>query len=268
MVIIKRGKNPDPVYHLDEARIWVDPEMWFPVRVEYYTPNDPKPAVIYDYKEVHLDVPLTEKDITWEGYSPKWSLVGPPGGKNLTSLTQQDPAISDLPGLMPDGFVAMLDQALAGVKDYSTDLTLELKYYRLRQYRQDQYQFIHATNSFSALTKHIEANYMQVNNGENFRTVYDPAKDNLLHVIPAGVYKMMGEQTFPIDDPRLFSSLGDNISGLNFFAIRDELKKWLANTDQKKSGTAAYSNVKGPYLEITRKSLGIPAQPTIMRHYA
>ena len=135
----------------------------------------------------------------------------------------------------------------------------------MRQYRQDQFSFIRSTNSFAVLTKHIEANYMQVNSGENFRTVYDPAKDNLLHVLPAGVYKVMGEQTFPLDDPRLFSALGDNLTGLNFFAIRDELKKWLAVADQEKSSMAAYGDSRGPYLELTRKSLGIPAQPNIMR---
>ena len=265
VLVLVRGRNPDPLYNHNEMHIWVDPDLWFPVRVEKFVPNDPKPVVIYEFEELNLNAQLTEKEISFEGVAPKWSLVSSPGGPKLKGLTPEEPNLQDSPGLDPNGFAAMLDQALAELKDYATELTLELRYHRLRQYRQDQFQFIRQTNSFTALTKHIEANYMQINNGENFRTVYDPAKNNLLHVLPAGVYKFMGEQTFPIDDPRLFSVLGDNISGLNFFAIRDELKRGSRSRTRKRRVWPAYGSGKGPELELTRKSLGIPAQPTIMR---
>ncbi len=265
VLVLVRGKNPDPLYHHNEMHIWVDPELWFPVRVEKYVPNDPKPVVVYEFEQLNLDAPLKEKDIGFEGIAPKWSLVGAPGGPRLNGLGQQEPVLQDYPTLDPNSFVVMLDQALADLKDYAADLTLELKYHRLRQYRQDQFWFIRQNNSFSALTKHIEANYLQINSGENFRTIYDPARDNLLYVLPAGVYKFMGEQTFPLDDPRLFSALGDNIYGLNFFAIRDEMKRWLAIAEHKKAEQAAYGDLKGPWLELTRKSQGIPAYPTVMR---
>ncbi len=265
VLTIVRGKNPDPLYNHNEMRIWIDPQVWFPIRLEKFVPNDPRPVVIYEFEKLDLTTPLSEKDIAFEGVAPKWSLVGPPGGSKLNSLAQQEPALKESPGLDPNSFVAMLDQALAGLKDYATELTLELRYHRLREYRRDEFMFIGPGKAWSALTIEIQANYMQINSGENFRTVYDPSKDNLLHVLPAGVYKFMGEQTFPLDDPRLFSALGDNITGLNFFAIRDELKNWLATADQKKVGLAVYEDLKGPLLEVTRKSQGIPAAPTVMR---
>jgi len=265
VLILIRGKNPDPLYHHNEMRIWVDPEFWFPVRLEKYVPNDPRPVVIYDFEQLNLDAQIMEKDIAFEGVAPKYSLIGAPGGPKLAGLIAQEPVLQNSPDLDPNSFVTMLDQALAEPKDYSTDLTLELKYRRLRQYRQDRFLYIRLTNSFSSLTTHLEANYMQINNGENFRTVYDPIKDNLLHILPAGVYKFMGEQIFPTDDPRLFSALGDNIYGLNFFTIRDELKRWLAAAEQKRTGQARYGDLKGPWLELIRKSQGIPAYPTVMR---
>ena len=265
VLILVRGKNPDPLYNHNEMRIWIDPELWFPVRLEKFVPNDPKPVVIYEFEELNLNAQLTEKDISFEGIAPKWSLVSSSGGPKLAGLAQEEPNFLDSHDNFDAMFIAQLDQALAQLKDYTTELTLELRFHRLRQYRQDQFFFMKQNNSFAALTRHIEANYMQINSGDNFRTVYDPVKDNLLHVLPSGVYKFMGEQTFPLDDPRLFSALGDNITGLNFFAIRDEMKRWLSAAEQKKAGLAAYNNLKGPWLELTRKSLGIPAQPSIMR---
>jgi len=264
-VLILRGKNPDPLYNHNEMRIWIDPALWFPVRQEKFVPNDYKPVVIYEFEELNLNAQITEKDISFEGIAPKWSLVSSSGGPKLAGLSQEEPNLQDSPGMDANGFAAMLDKALSGLKDYTTELTLELRFHRLRQYRQDRFFFIRQNNSFAALTGHIEANYMQINSGDNFRTVYDPARDSLLHVLPAGVYKFMGEQTFPIDDPRLFSALGDNIADLDFFAIRDEFKKWLSDSAQEKWGIFAYGDHKGPWVELTRKSQGIPAQPTVMR---
>ena len=43
------------------------------------------------------------------------------------------------------------------------------------------------------------------------------------------------------------------------------MKRWLSVADQKKISQASYGTVKGPYLELSRKSTGIPAQPTVMR---
>lgn len=265
MLIIKRGINPDPLYHHDEVHIWVDPKLWFPIRTETYVLNDPKPVVIYDFEEVHLEVPLTEKDINFEGLAPGWNLVPVPGGPKLSGLTQEQPTLQNSPSLDEIKFLAMFDKALANLKDYSTGLTLELRYRRLRQYRQDQFQFIRKLNSFCATTTHVEANYILINSGEGFRTIYDPARDKLLHILPAGVYRVMGEQTFPLDDPRLFTAMGDNITELNFFAIRNELKRRLDTAKGVKVGLAAYRDVKGPWLEAVGKDLGIPAQPTVIR---
>ena len=265
VLIILRGKNPDPLYHHDEARVWVDPELWFPVRVEKYLPNDPSPVVIYQFEQLNLEVKLTARDISFEGVAPKWNLLSMPGGPRLNSLAQEEPNLQELPGITAEGFLSMLEQALESLNDYSAELTLELKYLRLRQYRQDRFLCLKAGPAFSSLTTHLETNYMLLNSGENFRTIYDPARDDKLHVLPAGIYRFMGEQVFPPDDPRLFSALGDNIIGLNFFALRDELKKWLDQAELERLGTAAYQGARGPWLEITIPNLGIPARPTVMR---
>jgi outer membrane lipoprotein-sorting protein len=265
VLIIQRGKNPDPLYHLDEVHVFVDPERWFPIRVEKYTPGDPKPVVIYEFEEVTLDPPITEKDIAFEGMAPGWNLISESGGPKLAGLKAPEPKVTEPAGLDALAVLAMLDAALAPVKDYTTELTLEIRYLRLRQYRTDQFKYRRDGNAFSALTTHLETNYMLINGGENFRTVYDPAKDKLIHVIPAGVYKVMGEQTFPRDDPRLFSALGDNITDLGFFALRDQLKSALASAESKKAGLAASGPTPGPWLELTAKNLGIPAQPNVTR---
>ncbi|HUT52219.1 MAG TPA: hypothetical protein VM658_02400 [bacterium] len=265
VLTIVRGTNPDPLYHHDEVRIFVDPDLWFPVRVETYVPDDSKPVVIYEFEEVKLDVGLTEADMTFEGLAPGWNLVPVPGGPALERLVQEEPKLQETPGLEPGSFLALLDRGLAATNDYTTDLTLELRYLRLRQYRQDQFQCLKTNRAFSAVTTHLETNYMLINSGEGFRTVYDPARDKLIHVLPAGMYRVMGEQTFPLNDPRLFSALGDDITDLNFFAIRDELKRRLDEARATKIGSAAYGALKGPWLEVTGQDLGIPAQPTVMR---
>jgi len=265
VLILDRSKNPDPVYNHSEERIWVDPELWFPIRVEKYVPNDPKPAVVFDFEQVIFDDALTEKDVTFEGVAPRWSLVSASGGPRLSKLAQQEPVLQDQAGLEPGAILAMLDQALAAVKDYATEITLELRYRRLRQYRRDQFLCIRERRAFSALTTDLEANYMQINSGERFRTVYDPTRDNNLHVLPAGIYKFMGEQLFPPDDPRLFTAMGDNVTSLNFFAIRDELAARLSASGPKKSGIAGYGPVRGIWLEATVPSRGIPACPASMR---
>jgi hypothetical protein len=262
---IVRGKNPDPLYHHDEAHIFVDPALWFPVRVETYVPNDPKPVVIYDFDEVKVDAGLTAADITFEGVAPGWNLVPVPGGPRLEGLAQQEPKLREMAGLSAEGFLALLDQGLAAVKDYTTELSLELRYRRLRQYREDKFMCLKSGRAFLAVTTRLETNYMLVNSGEGFRTIYDPARDKLIHVLPAGMYRVMGEQTFPTDDPRLFSALGDDITDLNFFAIRDELKRRLGEAKSTKVGAAADGALKGPWLEVIGPNLGIPAQPTVMR---
>lgn len=262
---IVRGKNPDPVYNHNEVRIWIDTQLWFPVRVEKYVPNDPKPVVVLQFEELIWDSPQKPDEIKFEGVAPKWSLVSASGGPELNALMPQEPILEDLDGIDPDSFIERLDKSLAQLKDYSTEMTLELRYMRLRQYRKDQFLFIKQGNAFSALTKHLETNYIQLNTGEGFKTIYDPTKDNLLHIIPAGVYKFMAEQTFPLDDPRLFSAIGDNIINLNFFAIRAELENWRANSNHQRLAMARYGNLKGPWMEISRKNQGIPAYPSLMR---
>lgn len=265
VLTLSRGRIPDLIYHHDEVRIWVDPRLWFPVRVETYVPKDPRPVVVFDFEEVKLDVPLSGKDVTFEGVAPGWSLVSVPGGPRLAGLAAEEPRLQEAPGLDPDRFLAGFDQALAKINDYITDLSLELRYHRLRQYREDRFCFITRGRAFSSLTIHLEANYIQLNSGEGFRTVYDPGRDKLLHVFPAGIYKALGEQTFPLDDPRLFSSLGDNLAGLHFFALRDEIRRRVNSAEKNRIAVAVYREGGGMWLETTSKNLGIPALPTVMR---
>jgi hypothetical protein len=265
VLTIVRGRNPDPLYNHSEVHIWVDPELWFPIMVETYVPDDPKPVVIFDFEELHLDARLTEEDINFEGLAPRWNLVSVPEGPRLDKLAQEEPDIHDSPGLDQKRFMAMIEGALAELKDYTTEMTLELRYHRLRQYRRDGFNYIHQFKAFSSHTTHLETNYILLNSGEGFRTVYDPARDNMIHVLPAGIYRVMGEQTFPLDDPRLFSAMGDNIMDLNFFAILDELKRRLEGAEKTRVGLADYGDAKGPWIEFAIKDLRIPAYPTVMR---
>jgi hypothetical protein len=75
----------------------------------------------------------------------------------------------------------------------------------------------------------------------------------------------MGEQTFPLDDPRIFTAIGDNVTELNFFAIRDRLKKTLENAVETKAATAAYKKASGPWIEFAQKKKGVPKVPTVTR---
>jgi hypothetical protein len=258
--------DPDPVYGHDRVKIWADRETWFPVRVETCARGDEKPALVFEFEEVRLDVPLTDDDMEFEGLAPGWNLasVSIPEGPKLDGLETVEPKLSEA-DFNARRFMDMLDKALSGVRDYETKMTVELRYGRLRQYREERFLFVRQGNAFSSLNTRLEANYILLNAGEGFRAVYDPARDGLLHVIPSGVYRVMGEQTFPLDDPRVFTAIGDNVTELNFFAIRDRLKKTLETSVETKAATAAYGKAKGPWIELAQKKKGVPKVPTVTR---
>jgi outer membrane lipoprotein-sorting protein len=266
LLTIHRGTNPDPVYHHDTVKISIDPETMFPMKVETYRPGEAKPAVSYTFTNLKLDPPLTPDQLKFEGLTLGWDIAGAtiPKGPMLDKLSAPEPKLGPAE-LEAPAFIEQLDRALAGIKDYETDLTISLRYFRLRQYKTERYRFIAGGNAFSSLNTHLEANYILLNAGEGFRLVFDPAKDKLLHVLPSGVYKVMGESTFPLDDPRLFSALGDDLPQLSFPAVRDQLKAVLAKASSKKAATATSGNQTGPWLEITEADLGLPKHPRIMR---
>jgi hypothetical protein len=265
LLITIKGR-PDPVYGHDRVKIWIDRETWFPVRVETYARGDEKPALVFEFEEVKLSVPLTDDDMEFEGLAPGWNLssISIPEGPKLDGLETEEPKLSEA-DFNTQQFMGMLDKALSGVRDYETKMTVELRYCRLRQYREERFLFVRQGNAFSSLNTRLEANYILLNAGEGFRAVYDPGRDGLLHVLPSGVYRLMGEQTFPLDDPRIFTAIGDNVTELNFFAIRDRLKKTLENAVETKAATAAYKKARGPWIEFAQKKKGVPKVPTVTR---
>jgi len=261
---IRGGPNSGPLYHHIRARIWVVQRFHFPRKFEVYAEGIKAPVIEYEFEEYALDAALAVKDVSFEGPAPGWQLVSPPGGKRLDGLKQEDPEFEGRQGPDKKAFVKMLDQALAQVKDYRTDMTVTLRYHRLRQYRESEFKGLNS-GAFSNLIVHLEANYILLNAGEGFRIWRDPSRDGLLHVIPAGVYRVMGEQTFPLDDPRLFSPLGDNVTKLSFFAIRDELKARMKNARPIKTAYASHGESRGPWIEVTDKDPGAFMRPRVMR---
>jgi hypothetical protein len=266
LLTIHRGTNPDPVYHHDTVKIFIDPEAMFPMKVETYAAGDSKPVHSYAFFDVKLDAPLTPDQMKFEGLTLGWDIAGAtiPKGPMLDKLAASEPKLAPADHDVP-AFLAQLDRALAEIKDYETDLTISLRYYRLRQYKTEHYRYVSAGNAFASLNTHLEANYILLNAGEGFRLVFDPVKDKLLHVLPSGMYKVTGEATFPLDDPRLFSALGDDLPQLNFIALRDQLKSLLATATAKRTATATYGDLTGPALELTQPDLGLPKRPRLLR---
>jgi hypothetical protein len=265
VLTIHRGKNPDPLYQHDTVKLWIDPAANFPMIIETFAPNDSKPVKVYEFEEVKLDVPLSASDLDFQGLAPGWNLVSVPGGPNLGSIKKQEPKLAESPGLTSASFLDMLDQALSRVLDYRTTMTTTLRYFRLRLLKTDKFQFLRAGSAFAMVTDSLEANYMLINAGEGFRTVYDKSRDPNIHIIPAGIYKVTGAQSFPVDDPRIFTALGDNPFDLNFFALRDLLKKKLDAGAEAQTGIAAYGKLLGPYIEAREKGAVIPKRPSVMR---
>jgi len=265
VLTIRRGKNPDPLYHHDLVKLWIDPAINFPMVTEAFVPGDPKPVKVYEFEELKLDAPLSVSDLDFQGLAPGWNLVSVPGGSHLAALKKQEPKITDDPAVTAASLLSMLDAALAKVTDYRTTMTFSLRYYRLRLLKTDEFQYLRPGAAFSLVTNVLEANYMLINAGEDFRTVYDQSRDPNLHILPAGIYRVTGEQSFPKDDPRIFTAMGDNPFDLNFFTLRDLLKKKVDAGGEVKTGVAAYGALSGPYLEIREKGAAIPKRPSIMR---
>jgi outer membrane lipoprotein-sorting protein len=265
VLTIHRGKNPDPLYHHDTVKLWIDPALDFPMIIETFAAGDPKPVRVYEFEELKLDQPLTASDLDFQGLAPGWNLVSVPGGPHLASLERQEPRITDDPAVTAASFFSMLDQALAPVTDYRATMTVSLRYFRLRLLKTDEFRFLRPGAAFSLVTRDLEANYLLINAGEDFRTVYDKSRDPNLHILPAGIYRVTGEQSFPPDDPRIFTAMGDNPFDLNFFALRDILKSKVDAGGAVKAGVAASGELSGPYLEVREKGAIIPKRPSIMR---
>jgi len=265
-VLTIHRSEPDPVYRHVRQKLWIDRTTWFPMRIEIFRQGDPKPVVVHQFEQVNLKPGLKADDIDFEGLRLGWNLAGVsiPKGDKLNTLKQVEPRLTGA-GLDAAGFVAALDNALSGLKDYRTEITLELRYYRLRLYKVEQLTYIKDGGAFSFLNKDLQANYILLNAGSGFRAVYDPKKDKLLHIIPSGVYRVMGEQSFPLDDPRVFSSLGDSPLGLTFPAIRDKLGRMLKDPAEVRMATATQGGASGPWIEVREKGAPVPKRPSVIR---
>lgn len=264
VLTIDRGRIPDPLYHHDRAMLWIDIDTWFPMRIEDYRSGDPRPVSVYDFEEVELNPALDDDDFEFEGLSFGWNLAPVPEGPGLASIEREEPELGPEKGLDAKKFMAVLDKALAGLDDYRTTMTMKVRYHRLRQLKTEEFMWL-ASGAFSSRTVSLQANYVQLNAGEDFCTVYDPDGDGLIHVVPAGVYRITGEQTFPIDDPRIFTALGDNVMDLNFRSIREGLAARLSSARRVSTAAGTWGGVKVLWIEVAEKELGIPKRPTIMR---
>jgi outer membrane lipoprotein-sorting protein len=265
LLTIQRGRVPDPVYNHDKAIIWINTETWFPMKVEYYVPGDPKPVLVYDFEEVALDVPLTDKEMGFEGAAPKWNLISFPERPELKRIKAGQPKLSNQGEQDKNSILEMLGSALEKIRDYTTKMTVTLRYRRLRQVREEDFRYVPSSGAFFVTTRELKANYIMPSGGAGFKMAYNPDVSPLIHIIPAGVFKNIGAQSFPPDDPRLFSAIGDSVTHLNFFAIRDELERRLKAAVKVRTARAAYSGASGPWIEVAEHDMGIPKRPTVMR---
>ena len=243
LLTIRRGQIPDPDYHLDLCKLWVDPNTWFPMRQEYFRPGEPKAAHVYQYRELNWDAPLKPEDMKFQGLSMSWNLAKPPGGKGLDQLQAPELKLAPEPAPKIEELLPRMDQALAPIKDYTLVMNTRFRFHRLRLIKQDRYSYLPAEHGFKVETLSLAANYILLGSTGGSRMFYVPSRDPLIHLLPGGVYKVMGEQTFTRDDPRLFSSLGDNVQDLDFFTIRDRLKAKLATSDVTAAKSAAPAGI-------------------------
>jgi len=262
LLTLRRGEIPDPDYHLDTCKIWVDQATWFPMRQEYFRPDEAKAAHVYQYREVKLDAPLKPEDMKFQGLSMSWNLARPPGGQGLDQLKAPEIKLAPEPAPGIEELLQRMDQALAPIKDYTVTMNTRFRFHRLRLLKQDRYSFLTAERGFKVETVSLAANYILLGSTAGSRMFYAPSHDALIHLFPGGIYKVMGEQTFTRDDPRLFSSLGDNVQDLDFLAIRDRVKAKLAFSDVT---TAKSASPPGILIELkTNVPTGL-REPKLMR---
>lgn len=264
VLTITRGRAPDPVYKHDRAVIRIDTDTWFPSKVEYFVKGDPRPVLSYEFEEVTLDPGLGEADMTFEGLIPKWNLINFPKAPELDSLAPGRADFSGLERMSSENYLARLDQALASVAEYRTTLQIKLSYGRLRQSREETFNYVRSQDSFYSQTVKVSSNYILLNAGAGFKMAYNPSLDPSIYIIPAGPFGDLGRQSFPPDDPRLFSAMGDNMTQLNFFAIREELGRRLENATPKMASESRYEELSGPWIEVSEPDLGVPRRPTSM----
>jgi outer membrane lipoprotein-sorting protein len=265
VLTIERGRVPDPVYNHDKAIIWINTETWFPVKVEYYVPGDPRPVLSYVFEEVRLDVPLTDKEMSFEGSAPKWSLISFPERPELNNINAEQPKLSRQGEQDKNSILEMLGGALEKIQDYATKMTVTLRYRRLRQVREEDFRYVRESGAFFVTTRELKANYVMPSGGPGFKMAYNPEVSPLIHIIPAGVFKNIGAQSFPPDDPRLFSAIGDSVTRLNFFAVKEELERRLKAAVRVRTVRAVYNGSSGPWIEVSEDDMGIPKRPTVMR---
>lgn len=262
LLTIQRGEIPDPDYHLDTCQLWVDPDTWFPMRLEYFRPAETRSARRIIYRELKLSAPLSAQDMKFQGLAPGWNLARPALGPGLDQLTPAEPKL--VPGPAPAGpdLLTRFETALQPLQDYTAILSTRFRYHRLRLLKQDRYLYLRPEQAFALETISLAANYILLGASPGSRMFYAPGHSPLIHLLPAGIYKVMGEQTFTRDDPRLFSSLGDNVQNLDFFTLYERLK---AKSGAAELRTALSTEPAGWMLELKTLSPTGPREPKIMR---
>jgi outer membrane lipoprotein-sorting protein len=258
LITIRRGKIPDPDYHLDLVKILVDTATWFPARIEYYRPGDPQPTLYYDFHDLQLNAPLTADDVDFEGFTFGWNLARAPGGDNLDMLAA--PGYEKLPDPAPAApeFLEKLDQALASVRDYSVTMTTSLRFFRLRLHKTEKFYYLKSEQGFKLETPSLSANYILLSGAAGSRMYYLPKRDPLIHIFPGGIYKIVGEQTFNVQDPRIFTSMGDNLLELNLFSLRDKVR---AKIKRSRVSTARIKDPSGIMIELKSTTPVGPREP-------
>jgi outer membrane lipoprotein-sorting protein len=262
LLTIRRGEIPDPDFHLDLCKIWVDPDTWFPMRMEYFRPGEPKAAHVYTYREVKLSAPLSAEDMNFQGLTMGWNLAKPAGGAGLGELAAPELKLAAEPAPDAEDLLKRFEEALQPIRDYTVTMSTRFRFHRLRLLKQDRYSYLRPERGFEVETLSLAANYILLGSTGGSRMFYAPSHDALIHLFPGGIYKVMGEQTFTRDDPRLFSSLGDNVQDLDFFTIRDRVRGKLADSEVR---TARSQEPAGILIELKTKILTGPREPKIMR---
>jgi len=254
LLTIYRGSLPDPDYNLDTAKIWVDKKTWFPKRIEYLRPGESKAAAFLDFREINLNPGLTAEDMGFEGLTLKWNLAKPPGGEGLDKLKLADYQTSGDASAGAGELLQKMDLALASIKDYAVTMTTSHRLYRVRLLKTERFNYIKGAG-FGLELYEVAANYILFLPAKGSRMYHVPRLSPLVHVVPSGVYRVVGEQTFSPTDPRLFTSMGDDVKDLNFFGIRDTINKRMKTSDVEAA------RVKSPAGTMIRLESRVPVGP-------
>ncbi len=246
-------QNPGTFYYAGINRIWlwVDEKSFLPARIEKFAPGEEKPVVITAYDFFSANVGLDPKEMKFTGLKNPFSLIKSPSGAEIEPLLKPAQR-TRLPEAAPDPKTALasFNAAVDKIKNYRTDLTMGLRYHRLRLYREDRFAYSKNPYWFTLFTTVQEANYLLLSHSAGSLLWYDPS-DRSLRLVGGGVQKVMGEQIFSGNDYKFSDQMGDNPYQMNFPDLQKLIAENFAN-DRAQSALVQYQGKKMWELQLVR----------------